>query len=150
MGTLATGGAADALIRRLERLEPLSRRRWGSLSAHEMLCHLSDSFRATMGERPCVPRESWFTRTVIRWVALHTPIPWPRGVQTMPEVDPRRQGSKPEDFESDRRDVVSLIRRFGAPDVRYDRHPVLGTLSRQEWLTWAYRHVDHHVRQFGL
>jgi len=36
-----------------------------------------------------------------------------------------------------------------APDARYTPHPMFGTLTRQEWLTWTFRHVDHHLRQFG-
>jgi hypothetical protein len=29
-------------------------------------------------------------------------------------------------------------------------HPFLGKLSRAEWLRWAYLHMDHHLRQFGV
>jgi hypothetical protein len=29
-------------------------------------------------------------------------------------------------------------------------HPIFGKLSQGDWLTWGYRHVDHHLRQFGV
>ena len=32
---------------------------------------------------------------------------------------------------------------------RYAAHPIFGPLSRKEWGVWAFRHVDHHFRQFG-
>ena len=39
------------VIDRLGRLEPTSPRRWGTMTAHEMVCHLSDSFLAVLGDR---------------------------------------------------------------------------------------------------
>ena len=115
-----------------------------------MLCHVADSFRAILGERPAASAETWLQRTAVKWIALHTSLPWPHGVPTRPEVDPRRGGTKPGEFERDRRAVVDLIRRFVSPDARYRRHPTLGAMTRSEWLLWAYGHVDHHLRQFGL
>jgi hypothetical protein len=29
-------------------------------------------------------------------------------------------------------------------------HPILGSMSRANWLRWAYLHIDHHLRQFGV
>jgi hypothetical protein len=29
-------------------------------------------------------------------------------------------------------------------------HPAMGRLSAAEWGRWGYRHMDHHLRQFGL
>jgi hypothetical protein len=141
---------AEALIRRLRGLEPKSQRRWGTMSPHEMLCHLADAFKGTMGERPFVPASTWFSRHVIKRIALHTPMRWPPGVPTRPEFDQKLQGTRPAVFEADRETASELIRRFAAPDAHYTSHPVFGVMTREEWLTWGERHVDHHLRQFGL
>jgi hypothetical protein len=45
--------------------------------------------------------------------------------------------------------VLRVMRRFVAPDARYAAHPMFGAMSRQEWMIWTFRHVDHHLRQFG-
>jgi hypothetical protein len=141
---------AEALIVRLQRLEPQTERRWGRLSAHEMLCHLADSFKGALGERPFVPAPSWFARAVIRRLALHTSLRWSKGFPTRPEFDPKRAGTKPESFEADRETTTIMIRRFAAPDACYGTHPLFGVMTRDEWLTWGARHADHHLRQFGL
>jgi Protein of unknown function (DUF1569) len=141
---------AEALIRRLQRLEPMSQRRWGQLSPDEMLCHLGDAFRGAMGERPFVPASNWFARNVIKRIALHTSMRWPQGVKTPPEFDPRDGGTRPEAFESDREALTAVMRRFAAPDAQYASHPIFGAMTREEWLIWGERHVDHHLRQFGL
>jgi hypothetical protein len=135
---------------RLLTVTPQSPRQWGSMSPHEMICHLTDSFRAMLGQRP-VSATAWspLRRRLVRLIALHTPLPWPKGIDTMPEVNPRRQGTRPSTFEDDRAQLLTVMRQFVAPDARYAPHPMFGTLTRQEWLTWTFRHVDHHLRQFG-
>lgn len=126
-----------------------SARRWGTLTSHEMLCHLSDSFLGVMGERPFSAVDTWWSRNVIKWIAIHTSLPWPHGVPTRPEVDPKRGGTKPIEFERDRAKTIELLRRFVRPDTRCAPHPIFGTMTRDEWMLWGYGHCDHHLRQFG-
>ena len=73
-----------------------------------------------------------------------------RSPLTRPEVDPKRDGTKPAEFERDRVRVLELLQRFVRPDTRCGRHPGFGAMTRDEWLLWGYGHVDHHLRQFGL
>ena len=119
------------------------------MTPHEMLCHLGDSFSAMLGELPASSVDTWLSRSVVRWIALHTSLPWPKGVKTRPEVDPKRDGTKPLEFERDRNRVLQLLRRFASPETRCVAHPIFGPLTRDEWMVWGYRHVDHHLRQFG-
>ena len=148
--SLKVAANVDELIFRIGRLEPTSVRQWGTMTPHEMLCHLADSFLAVLGERPASSVETWLSRTVVKWVALHTSVAWPHGLPTRPEVDPKRNGTKPGEFARDRETVVHLIRRFVLPETRWGRHPGFGAMTRDEWLLWAYGHVDHHLRQFGV
>jgi len=140
----------DDLIRRLGKLEPGSARRWGTMTSHGMLCHLGDSFLAVLGDRPATSKETWLSRTVVKWIAIHTSLPWPHGVPTTPEVDQNVGGTRPVEFERDRTRALELLRRFVMPDTQCARHPFFGDMTRDEWLLWGYGHVDHHLRQFGL
>ena len=140
----------DDLVARLQRLEPTAARRWGRMTAHEMVCHLSDSFLAMMGERDTSAVDTWWSRHVVKWIAIHTTLPWPHGIQTRPEVDPQRAGTRPAEFANDRTQVIELLRRFIRPETRYAPHPIFGAMRRDEWLLWGYAHVDHHLRQFGM
>jgi hypothetical protein len=148
--SLRDPATVDELLTRLARLAPTASRQWGTLTPNEMLCHLADSFHSVLGERPSSSAETLLSRTIVKWIALHTSLPWPHGVPTRPEVDPKRGGTRPGDFERDRRAVVDLIRHFASPEAKYGRHPGFGAMSRNEWLLWGYGHVDHHLRQFGL
>jgi len=148
--SLKNNANIDEIIGRLSVLEHTSPRQWGTMTPHQMVCHLSDSFLAVLGERPASSKETWLSRTLVKWIALHTSLPWPHGVPTRPEVDQKIGGTKPVEFDADREKVISLIRRFVRADTTYGRHPGFGAMSRDEWMLWGYGHVDHHLRQFGL
>ena len=140
----------DELVQRLSKLAADSPRHWGTMTAHQMVCHLSDAFLTVLGERPASSKETWMSRTVVKYIALHTKLPWPRGVPTMPEVDQKIGGTKPIEFERDRQKALDLLRRFIQSDTRYGRHPGFGAMTRDEWMLWGYGHLDHHLRQFGV
>ena len=150
MPVLDQPGIVDQLTARLERLTAETARRWGTMTPHEMICHLSDSFHGMLGERR-VSSANWsrLRRTLFKWIAFHTALPWPRGIPTLAEVNPHREGTKPSVFERDRTALLLVMRRFVAPDNRYAPHPMFGEMTRDEWMIWTFRHVDHHLRQFG-
>jgi hypothetical protein len=143
-------GAVEALVARLGKLHDKRPRAWGKMTPHEMLCHLNDSFAGVLGDREISPAETWAQRTIVKYLALHTSLAWPKGVKTRPEVDQTIRGTKPVDFERDRAQTMALLRRFVAPGARHARHPTMGELTREEWMIWGWRHTDHHLRQFAL
>jgi hypothetical protein len=149
MRSLASSQTMDGLVRRLERLAHSTQRRWGTLSAGEMLCHLADA-SASVLSRPGGPAGR--PRTLRKWLALYTPLPWPHGLRTPPNVDPRQDGSRPGEFEQDRERAIAGLRALaGAPaEALPARHLHLGAMQQRDWRRWGYRHTDHHLRQFGL
>lgn len=134
---------------RLAALRPDSPRRWGRMSSHQAVCHLADSLRATLGERPIEARPPTLQRRLQRFVAFTLPVPWPKGVPTSAAVDAERGGTQPEEFEADVDELMGLLDRFVATDGALAPHYAWGAMSRGEWGRYAYRHLDHHLRQFG-
>jgi hypothetical protein len=150
MNSLEDAGAVEALVTRLGKLHDKRPRAWGRMTPHEMICHLGDSFAGVLGDRPIAPADTFMARTVVKYIALHTNMAWPKGSPTRPEVDQTKGGTKPTDFDRDRERLVGLMRRFVTPDATLDRHPFFGPLTHEEWMIWGYRHTDHHLRQFAL
>jgi hypothetical protein len=136
------------VLRRVERLSPGASRLWGRMTAHQMVCHLTDGYRMAAGRRTPTPIDNAFTRSVLRRIALHTSLPWPKGVKTTPEADQERGGTKPVDWGRDHAELLRTIAAFGPADGH--RHPIFGPLTAAEWNVWGFRHADHHLRQFGL
>jgi hypothetical protein len=137
------------VLTRLKAVRPESQRRWGSMSAHEMICHLSDSFRASLGEKQVKPASTVATRTLLKWTALWLPIPWPHGVKTRPEMDQHDGGTTPEEFTFDVDKLHVLFDRFVGSQHDFAPHPIFGAMSKAERMRHAYLHMDHHLRQFG-
>src|SRR3954471_569661 len=150
MNSLSDPGAVDALVARLQKLHDKRPRAWGKMTAHEMVCHLGDSLAGVLGDRPIAPADTWASRTIVKYVALHTTLAWPKGTKTRPEVDQAIGGTKPTDFDRDRQQTIALLRRFAEPGTAGGSHPLFGPLTRDEWMIWGYRHADHHLRQFAL
>jgi hypothetical protein len=150
MKRLDQPGVTDELIQRLSRLAPDTVRQWGTMTPHEMMCHVTDSYQIATGGRVASRADTLVSRTIVRAIALHTSLRWPPGVPTRPEVDPTRQGTRPLDFERDRRALIDELSAFARPRERYGEHPFFGALTRREWMIWGYKHFDHHLRQFGL
>jgi hypothetical protein len=139
------------ILERLKDLRPESQRQWGRMTSHQAICHLSDSFKSKLGEKENSAANNLFTRTVVKWIALYAPLPWPQGIKTRPEMDQEINGTPPDDFERDRAQLVALIERFTAPAkiAEFHPHPFFGDMSEVEWMRWGYLHCDHHLRQFG-
>ena len=151
MKTMSNLADRQEIARRLRSVEPTSQRRWGKMSAHQMVCHLSDGFRMYMAVTKVKPASVPAPRAVLKFVALWAPIPWPHGFQTVPELDQQADGTPPAVFDADVHELHALIERFARTprDYNWQPHPHFGPLSDKEWMRLAYLHCDHHLRQFG-
>lgn len=151
MKTLARQRDREEILGRLKAVRPDSVRRWGQMSAHQMVCHLTDAFRMGIGQKPVSRADGLFQRTMLKWVVLYLPVPWPSGILTRPEIDQALGGTRPVDFASDVARLESLLELVTAQPRSFDwqSHPIFGSMSEGAWLRWGYLHVDHHLRQFG-
>ena len=151
MKTLARQRDRSELLQRLRHISPQSARRWGRMSAHQMVCHLSDAFEMANGRKAVSSSASFLERTVIKWTALYLPVHWPTGVLTRPEIDQEIGGTKPAAFAADVAQLEALVEFFAmhAKEATCRPHPIFGKLSESAWLRWGYLHMDHHLRQFG-
>lgn len=138
------------VLSRLANVRPDAQAKWGTMSAHQMICHLSDSLRAALGEKYISPSTSLFKRTVLKPLALWVPVPWPHGFNTRPEMDQQQGGTTPVEFSCDIEKLRTLFERFCTLDGEFAPHAMFGQMSRVERMRYAYRHIDHHLRQFGV
>ena len=139
----------EDLLLRFRGLQPASKGRWGTMSAGEMLCHLGDASASILAHPGGPPKRR---RRLFKLIALYSPTRWPGGIRTPAEVDPRRGGSRPGEFERDRARAIDGLRALAqAPAAGLpNSHGHFGPMSEWDWKRWAYLHTDHHLRQFGL
>ena len=147
MRTIFDVSARDEILTRLDRLRAEERPRWGRLDAPRMLCHISDQLRHGLGELEAHPIRSPLALPPLNWLIIHV-LPWPKGRAKSPPECLQRPA---DDWEIDRQECKRLVHAFCArgPDAAWPISPVFGRISGASWGVLAYRHLDHHLRQFG-
>ena len=147
MHTMFDRDCRGELLNRLRRLTPDRPAQWGRMSAPQMLAHLGDQMRSTLGECPCAPMPSPLRRPVIRELVLYW-LPWPKA---RVEGPPETFRTQPTTWAADLAEIEALIERFAArgPRDAWPEHPLFGPMSGRAWGVFCYRHFDHHLHQFG-
>lgn len=146
MRTLLDPADREALLQRFRCLSPESRPEWGSFTAPRMVCHLADALRVALGELPAADTSSFLTRGLVRWLVIHTGLQPPPGkVKTAPEM----LHSQPTSWADDCGTFEALVHRLASSE-KFAPHPAFGPLSKNEWGQLGWKHIDHHLRQFGV
>lgn len=146
MATLRNAEHRKKLIERINKLRPESPPEWGSFTVGRMICHLSDGLSMALGELATRSLgKKNFQRFPLKHMVLYV-MRFPKNVTTVPEL----LSSNPTSFEADRERVVERIDRMAVQaDGAGMEHPLLGMLTTREWNVLQYKHIDHHLRQFG-
>jgi hypothetical protein len=132
---------------RVARLSPESKGEWGKMSAPEMVCHLAESLKMALGDLPVTRKNVPIRYPPLKQLIVYL-LPFPQGVPTAPELLTR----SPRAWNADVADLQALVDRFvarGSGTTPWVEHPAFGRLSRRAWGVLVYRHMDHHLRQFG-
>jgi hypothetical protein len=121
------------------------------MSAHQMICHLCDSWRMATGEKLVSDASGRMQRTLVKWIAPYGPLRWPPGIPTRPEIDQQLARTRPVDFAADVAELEALLELITTREKSADWpvHPIFGRMLQAAWLRWAYLHMDHHLRQVG-
>lgn len=138
----------EAMLQRIGRLSPEISPKWGRMCAGEMLAHVVLGMRMGLGDLPTRARRGPFRHWPLKHLFVYW-FPFPRGARA-----PREVVTRGEPFVWDR-DVEILreqIEEFARRDRRgsWPVHPVFGPLSGRAWGALGWRHLDHHLRQFGV
>jgi hypothetical protein len=151
MKNLFEAGRADEVKARVAQLRPESERGWGSMTPAQAMAHCSASLEWALGER-IPPRAGIFVRTMgrlIKPMVLKDDKPLRRNSPTAPDLivhtDPN--------MESERTRLCAMIDRFakaGPDGCTTHAHSFFGPLKPNEWAILMYKHLDHHLRQFGV
>jgi hypothetical protein len=151
VNSLSKAADRQNISSRFSQLSPQDPARWGTMSIHQMICHLDDSYKVALGEKYASPATGFLQQTLLKRLALDVPLQWGKGFPTRPEIEQGKGGgSPPIEF---RQDLDSLLSTFGrfcdALPTPHLPHPVFGPMTAKDWMRWGYLHADHHLRQFG-
>ena len=122
------------------------RAEWGRFTAPKMVCHLADSLKMAMGDLKVAPKNLPIRYPPLKQLIIYV-APFPKSAPTAPELLVR----EPREWASDVADVQGLLAR--AATAAHHRRLARAPRVRQALETcvgpFIYRHMDHHLKQFG-
>jgi hypothetical protein len=136
---------------RLATLRPDAKPLWGIMNAPQAMAHCSAGLETAFGER-LLPRMRMerFIGWIIKPMVMGDDKPFRRNSATIPGL--AMSGVNGLEFEAERKKLSTLIDRFAAEGPRTcttHPHSFFGVLTPDEWAILMYKHLDHHLRQFG-
>ena len=149
MRSLYQPEAAAEIQERLNRLTPSSVRQWGTMDAAQAMAHCSSAMENAVGDAR--PQRMFIGRLIgpmVKKMAIANDEPLKRNSPTSPEL--KVSGARQLSVEKQR--LSELIDRFVAagPDgCSKHPHSFFGKMTGDEWGVLMYKHIDHHLRQFG-
>lgn len=147
---LYTEQGTDEIISRINQLSPITQRRWGKMNVSQMLAHCCVPYEQFLGERNDGPNA--FIKLMMRLFAKGTmtnEVPYKPNLPTAPAfiiVDQR-------DFEKEKNRLIQYVKKTSELGESYFHNKAqltLGKLNSTEWNNMLYKHIDHHLRQFGV
>lgn len=137
------------MLRRLQALQPGTPAVWGKMDVAQMLAHCQVPLRVASGELR-LPR-SFLGRLLGGMVKKKVtgPEPFRRGLPT----DARFRVEEPREFAHEQRELMGLLERLqkaGPGGLTREPHPFFGPMSAEEWDALLWKHMDHHLQQFGV
>jgi hypothetical protein len=150
MRNLYEAGDAQQIRDRIWRLHPDNAPLWGLMTASQALSHCATSIEWAVGDR--IPPRAFFASLLGRAIkskVLGGDTPFRRNSPTSPDLLVKHDC----DFMGERVRLLGLIDRYvSAGPERCTPHPhsFFGRMTPQEWAILTYKHLDHHLRQFGV
>jgi hypothetical protein len=137
------------IIDRINSLSNSSPSQWGKMSVSQMLAHCQAPLNVAFGEHKLKRGLiSILFGKMIKNKLMKDDKPFDRNLPTDKSfivVDQR-------EFEKEKNKLSELVKRFavkGAEGLTKDPHPFFGKLTPHEWDVLQWKHLDHHLRQFG-
>jgi hypothetical protein len=149
MQNLFQAEAIEEVISRIDELQPATPHQWGKMDVAQMMAHCSAALDMASG-RVVLPRLligrilGPFVRPVFT-----SDKPLSRNAPT----DKSLVIADKRDFSQEQEQLKARIRQFhqgGEAQCTRHPHPFFGSLTTQQWATGMYKHLDHHLRQFGV
>jgi hypothetical protein len=148
MHSLFDAADRQSVLGRLAQLQPGAERQWGKMAAAQMMAHCSVALEVATGDLP--RKQALIGKIFGPFVrsSLLGEKPFGRNSPT----DPAFIVTEEKDFETEKRRLTGIVNRFcerGPEKAAVQSHSFLGKLNGDEWGVMMYKHLDHHLRQFG-
>ena len=145
-----TKEVSDKVIQRINQLTPESQPQWGKMNVAQMLAHCNVTYELVYTDKHTKPNA--FMKFILKSFVKNSVVnekPYKRNIPTGPQFLVSDQKS----FDGEKNRLIEYIHKtqqLGASHFENEESHSFGKLSSTEWNNMFYKHLDHHLAQFGV
>lgn len=131
---------------RINTLSPKNERKWGKMEVDQMLNHCQHPLNVSLGKGNI--KKQFFPLAFLFKKSLYNDRPWRQNLPTAKSF----KITERKDFDPEKAALVKLIEEFHEKknESEWEPHPLFGKFTPQQWGQMQYKHLDHHLKQFGV
>lgn len=132
---------------RISELNENSQAQWGKMNVGQMTWHCQGPFNIILGKDHYGMKPNWLARALFK-KSLYNDKPWRKGLPTAKFLKTQDQ----KNFDEEKAKLITLIDEAYAQrdKTEWEPHPAFGHFTAQQWGQMQYKHLDHHLKQFGV
>lgn len=134
------------IIDRINKLTPQTQHLWGKMNVAQMLAHVQLPISCAFGTHQV--KGSFLLKLLgpLFKGILYNDKPYKQGLPT----DPTYVVVDSKDFENEKQGLLEKLNRFSGETIVLENHPVWGKMTKEQWSRATWKHLDHHLKQFGV
>lgn len=149
MKSLFTTEAYNEILNRIESLDGDKQAQWGKMNVSQMLAHCSFPLKVALKDMS-LDKPNVFKRVLFSMFksSLYDDKPWKQSLPTTKEFIVNDE----KEFNTEKTKLVEKINQFHAEKSKteWPPHPMFGKFTSEQWGKMQYKHLDHHLTQFGV
>lgn len=134
------------IITRINKLTADAKPLWGKMTVAQMLAHCQMPIGVALGDHKLKRTFIGILFGPMAKKMLYNDTPFKRHLPT----DRSFIMKEPKDFEQEKKDLLNMINRFTEINMIDEPHPFFGKLTKEQWSKGSWKHLDHHLQQFGV
>ena len=149
MKSLFDTAVTQEIVDRINKLTPDTKALWGKMRVEQMLAHAQTPLHIALGDKKFKGGLMAFLFGKIAKKNMVKDEPFKKNLPTAPSFVVKDERK----FEEEKAGLIELVQRFSKEQKeKLDSRPhsFFGNLTADEWNTLQYKHLDHHLRQFGF
>ncbi|WP_418502171.1 DUF1569 domain-containing protein [Flagellimonas sp.] len=150
MKSLFDPAAHTEILSRVDQLSEASVGQWGKMTVGKMLCHCQFPLKIALGDHGPSKKVNPIMKLLMKSFkkSMYDDKPWRHNLPTAKGL----KVTDDKDFSTEKKKLIKLIDDFHQQKDKkvWEPHPVFGHFTHHQWGQMQYKHLDHHLRQFGV
>lgn len=138
----------NRMLKRIDKLAPYAKPRWGTFTVKEMMYHCTAVTNDILSEN-YLHEKPTRKQSLVKFIGLYVMSNFPKGVKSSDEyIKPQATTLL---FITEKEKLKMIVKKVADyTEPIYGKHTYFGPMATKDWKRFLYKHLDHHLRQFGV